>query len=290
MWTSTALRERLRRGHLVLDGALGTELERRGHATPAPLWSASVLLSDPQAVRAIHADYVAAGVEILVANTFRTNPRTLRAADRLADGPRLNRLAIELAREAVVTADRPVIVAASVGPVADCYQTDLVPTADELAIEHAQLADWLRSAEPDLVWIETMGTVREAVAASAAAQAAELPAVVSLLLREDGALLSGEALANAVTVVSVYEPLALGLNCIPPRGLTEWLPRLRDLTELPLVAYAHINNAVPLPGWSYAEQTTPAEYAEYARQWFDAGVSVVGGCCGTTPAHIHALV
>lgn len=98
MPTSAAnLRSRLRRGWLVLDGAMGTELERRGLAAPLPLWSAGALLSAPDAVAAVHRDYLAAGADILVANTFRTNPRTLRSAGRFDDGERLNHLAVDLA-------------------------------------------------------------------------------------------------------------------------------------------------------------------------------------------------
>ena len=89
--------------------------------------------------------------------------------------------------------------------------------------------------------------------------------------------------------VAPLGPLALGLNCIPPRGLSALLPRLRRATALPLAAYAHIGNAVPLRGWSYTQAATPAEYAEYARGWLELGASIVGGCCGTTPAHIRAV-
>jgi S-methylmethionine-dependent homocysteine/selenocysteine methylase len=304
---SEMVQERLASGPLVLDGATGTELERRGVATALPLWSAAALADRPEVVEAIHGDYVAAGVDIVVANTFRTNSRALRRAGHAGEGPAMTALAVKLARRAADGGGRrtpasralsslcrsgassPVLVAGSVGPVEDCYHPQRVPADRELRAEHAELAAWLRSAGADLIWIETMNTVREAQAASEAAAEAEMPFAVSFVLREDGNLLSGEPLKSAVAAVEPLGPLALGLNCIPPRGLTGWLPRLRRATSRPISAYAHINNPTPICGWGFSQALSADEYAEYVRQWLDAGASIVGGCCGTGPEHIRAV-
>lgn len=289
-FSADAIRQRLEQGRLVLDGAIGTELERRGVKTGLPLWSAAALVDCPDRVAAIHADYVAAGADILVANTFRTNVRTLRRAGRLADGPVLNRQAVGLARRAAgARPAAPPLVAASVAPVEDCYRPDRVPDEAVLGSEHAQMMAWLQAAEPDLVWIETMNTVREARAAAEAAATAGLPFVVSFVVQQTGELLSGEPLEEGVTAVELADPLTIGLNCVPPRGLTAILPRLRRATGRPLAAYAHINNATPIRGWSFSQSLGPAEYARYVRQWLDLGVRIVGGCCGTTPEHIRAV-
>lgn len=285
--SASKLRSRLQRGPLVLDGAMGTELERRGVATPRPLWSAAALLSAPDAVTAIHRDYVAAGADILVANTFRTNPRTLRNVGRLDQGERLNRLAVDLARQA--GGNRPVLVAASVAPVEDCYHPERVPAESVLRDEHREMMAWVAAAAPDLVWIETMNTLGEAHLAAQAAAERDLPFVVSFVVQESGDLLSGEPLEDAVAAVEPLEPLAVGLNCIPPRGMSAILPRLRRATALPLAAYAHIGNPTPIRGWSFSQGATPTEYARYAQEWLAHGASIVGGCCGTTPAHIRAL-
>lgn len=281
------LKRCLRSGPLVLDGAMGTELERRGVPCALPLWSAQALRAAPVVVSGIHHEYVGAGANILVANTFRTNPRTLRRTDLYAVGREMNSTAVQLARIAACRDE--VIVAASVAPVEDCYSPKLVPEPDELRQEHAQMMDWLRDAEPDMVWIETMGTRREAVAAAAAARDAGFPFVVSLVLRERGSLLGGDDLAETAAELEPLDPLAIGLNCIPPRGMTALLPRLRACTARPLIAYAHLGNRRPICGWSYAQDASPQEYADYARQWLDQGATIIGGCCGTTPAHIRAV-
>ena len=214
-------------------------------------------------------------------------------------GPVLNRRAVDVARQAIeveqarqvaagaVPSD--VFVAVSVAPVEDCYIPELVPEEVVLVEEHARMLAWVKAAGPDLIWIETMNTVREARAAARAAANASLPFVASFALREDGRLLSGEWLEEAVEAVETFEPIALGLNCIPPDGITAHLPRLRRATRRPVAAYAHINNPTPTPGWSFSQDATPEQYARQVKRWLDAGVSIVGGCCGTTPAHIRAV-
>jgi S-methylmethionine-dependent homocysteine/selenocysteine methylase len=289
-----AFADRLARGPLLLDGAVGTELERRGCACPAPLWSARALIEAPDLVRDIHRDYVAAGAAIIVANTFRTSPRALHAAGLDAAGPTLVERAVALARAATTTeapaaaAGPPVLVAASIGPAADCYDPSAAGDEATLRAEHARLADWIAAADPDLAWIETIGTVREVCAATQACRDRALPFVISLIVNEAGDLLGGEPLADAIAIIEAADPLAVGLNCIPPRGLTTLLPRLRKRTARPLVAYGHINDDRPLPGWSYAQALDPPAYAAETRRWAAGGAALIGGCCGTTPAHIQA--
>ena len=286
MGSSGSIIDALARGPLVLDGATGTELTRRGVPTPLPLWSAGALESHPDVVEQIHRDYVQAGADVVVANTFRTNVRTLRGAGRLEEGPNLNRVAVELARRA---AAGRAWVAASVAPIEDCYHPERVPDEAVLRAEHGQMAAWLQAASPDLIWIETMNTIREARAAAQAAAGSGLPFVVSFVTREDGDLLSGESLEEAVAAVDAFGPLAIGLNCIPPKGMSANLPRLRRATQRPLAAYAHIGNPDPISGWSFSQTIAPSVYSECAREWLDLGASIVGGCCGTTPDHIRAV-
>jgi S-methylmethionine-dependent homocysteine/selenocysteine methylase len=283
---------------LILDGAMGTELTRRGVPTDLPLWSATALLTHLEVVEAIHRDYAAAGADILVANTFRTNPRTLIRGGLERRGPELNRLAIAAARRAALFNPKSkiqipeLLVAASIAPVEDCYRPDLVPDEPTLDREHAQMVEWLIPAEPDLLWIETINTVREARAAARAAHAAGLEFAISFVTDEGANLLSGEPLSAAVDAVMPHSPLALGLNCIPPAGMTRNLPHLLRLAEpsrLPVAAYAHIGNPNPISGWTFSESTRPDEYAAHARHWLDLGAKILGGCCGTTPAHVAAL-
>ncbi len=170
---------------LILDGATGTELTRRGVDTTLPLWSAGALIHAPDVVRAIHADYVRAGAQIVTANTFRAHRRSL-AKGGLGDRAReLTHLAVRLVRDAIRQAGPPtgqhVFVAGSIAPLEDCYSPHLVPPDAELAAEHAEMARCLAEAGVDVLLVETMNTIREARLAAEAARATGLPLMVSFV-------------------------------------------------------------------------------------------------------------
>src|SRR5687767_971827 len=154
-------------GVVLLGGACGTELLRRGVPTPLPLWSTAALDTHPDVVREIHADHVRAGARLVTANTFRTDKRTLGKAGQAARARELTKKAVLLAREGVGRAEprRPVFVAGSIAPLEDCYRPDLVPDATSLRVEHAVKVGNLVAAGAPLALVETMNTVREAVAA-----------------------------------------------------------------------------------------------------------------------------
>jgi homocysteine S-methyltransferase len=270
---------------LVLDGAMGTELGRRGIPIDLPLWSAGALLTHPDVVRTIHEDYIRAGADIITTNTFRTTRRRFR--DRSAE---LTSRAVNLAREAQSKfPDRAVRVAGSIAPLEDCYRPDLVPSQQELHDEHRIQAESLSGAGVDMLLLETMGTVREAVAACRAAIDTGKDVVVSFLCTADGSLYGGESLEDAVSAVEPLGPVALGLNCIPAVAAGRVLRHLSGLTRLPLIVYANVG----IPGQEDAETLTvscgPAEYGELSAEWLRGGVAVLGGCCGTTPEHIRAV-
>ena len=151
------LTERLVNGpSLLLDGATGTELERRGQRCDPPLWSSHALLVRPQMVERIHAEYARAGAEIITANSFRTQRRTLERGESeypgLADrDEELTTLAVALARAGAERSASASWVAGSAAPLEDCYRPDLVPGDDALRAEHARHAGNLARAGADLI-------------------------------------------------------------------------------------------------------------------------------------------
>lgn len=279
---------------VVLSGACGTELERRGAPTPLPLWSAAALLEAPDLVRAVHADHVRAGADVVTANTFRTLRRTLARAGRDPREARaLVRTAVRLAREGVAAAapGRRVLVAGSVAPLEDCFRPDLVPDDATLRAEHGQRVGDLVAAGADLALVETMNTAREAVAALGACAAAGLPAAVAFTCVAGARLPSGEAVADAVAAVRPLAPLAVLVNCCPVAVATE---ALREVVAaagpVPTGAYA---NGLGLPddvaGWRFAPGCGADRdaYRAAVATWLDLGARWVGGCCGTTPAYVE---
>jgi S-methylmethionine-dependent homocysteine/selenocysteine methylase len=277
--TEKRLRERLAAGPpLLLDGATGTELERLGIPSELPLWSARGVIDFPETVLAIHRAYLAAGAEALTANTFRTQRRTL---DRAGLGHRAGELtarAVGLAREAA--AESGSLVLGSAPPLEDCFRPELVPDDASLAREHEAHARHLVEGGADAVLVETMNTIREAVAAVRAARECGSPVLASFVARSRARLLSGEPLDEAIDAVAELGPLAVGVNCLPLAAVPACLPVLRR-SVLPFIVYANLIG----PG----AERTPQEYARAAAGWIEAGARVVGGCCGTRPDHIRAL-
>ena len=278
-------------GPILLSGGFGTELGRRGCDTRLPLWSARALLDDPRAVRDLHADYLRAGARILTTNTFRTDPLTITDARRGQSHLDLTKTAARLAREAVVEVapGHAVLVAGSIGPVADCYEPGSVPDDPSLRQLHWRRLWAQVCAGVDLVLIETMNTVREAVVALKTAEH-WLPAAVSFVCAPGARLLSGESVADAVAAVEPFEPLAVLVNCCAPSVATEALAALLAATDRPVGAYANGRGCPDAEqGWRFEGGTSDRHTVREARRWLDMGARLIGGCCGTSPRTIAKL-
>ncbi len=284
---AAALAERLREPHgpLVLDGATGTALERRGVATRLPLWSAAALDTHPELVTEIHADYVAAGADAVTANTFRTQRRALAAAGQGARAGELTRRAVALARRAA--GDRAWVLGSS-PPLEDCYHPERVPDDAALAREHAEHARHLAEAGVDAILVETMNTRREAVAALRAAEAAGAPALASFVCWEPGRLLSGEPLADAAAAAADAGAHAVLINCLPPSNVAACLDVLAA-QPLPFGVYANLGEPEDELGFRRSEELSAEEFGALAASWRARGARVLGGCCGTTPDHLAQL-
>jgi len=283
--------ERLRSGApLLLDGAMGTELQRRDANTTLPLWSARTLIDDPELVWTIHGDEVAAGAEIVTANTFRTHARTLARAGLEARAGELSALAVRLAHQAASAPGREIFVAGSLSPLEDCYRPDLVPKPEAVEREHAAQARFLAEAGVDLILAETHNSIREAAAATRAAKATGMPVIVSLVTDGAGQLLSGESLEAAAAALMPLAPDAIGINCVPAARLAQDLERLAAAAPgMPLIAYGNLGLASDDSGWSFTEELAPEHYTAEAARWIAVGARIVGGCCGTTAEHTRAL-
>jgi len=274
-----------------IDGATGSELERRGVDLSLPLWSTRALIDAPEILADVHRDYLTAGSQAITTATFRTHRRSLEKVglgDRCGE---LTRLAVEIARTVRDECSSEALVLGSVAPLEDCYRPDLVPDTDICRREHAELIGDLMNAGADLILIETMNRLCEAQAAMQAAQEiAPGRWLISFCLDEDhpGVLLSGENLA------SLEEPLseagAVGVNCVAAGSMQSQVCWLRDLLpSTPLLAYGNIGCADAEGNWLATDAVCPGDYLTHARRWVEAGANIIGGCCGTTPDHIRLL-
>lgn len=282
---------RLARGPLLLDAAMGTELERRGVRTDLPLWSAWALVEAPEAVLAVHRENVAAGADVLTANTFRTHRRSL---ERGGLGPRAQDLtcrAVALARQAGERAGREVFVAGSLAPLEDCYRPDLAPEDSVLLAEHIEQARALAAAGVDLILAETQNSARELSAALRAGKATGLPVVASMVSDGGGRLLSGQRVDEAAREIArAAVPDVMAVNCVPAALLAGDLALLAGAVPgRPLGAWANLGPPADVEGTRFTAEVPAARYAAYAREWVSLGARLVGGCCGTTAAHTAAL-
>ena len=284
---------------IILDGATGTELERRGARMSAPLWSAHALIDDPALVQQIHLEYAEAGAQVLTTNTFRTHARNLAAGGLAERAAELTTLAVHLACAArdAFTRARPdgagIRIAGSISPLEDCFRPVDSPGA-RAGPEHRVIARQLVDAGADLLLIETMARVDEARAAVSAAQGLGRPIWLAVVARADGRMLAGEPLSDLVAAVADLELQALLLNCTELEHLGVALPALvaaaAPRPELWLGAYPHTGHHDPVHGWqthAVAPEDFAAQLAEHAAAL--PAISIFGACCGSTPAWISAL-
>lgn len=277
---------------LILDGATGTELNRRGVDTGLPLWSANALMNDRDAktLQQIHEDYLRAGADIITTNTFRTHRRALTPSGNADRAFYLTCKAMYIARAAItkVNSDSPKFIAGSISTLEDCYRPDLVPPGDELRSEHSERIHHLIECGVDLILIETINTIREAVFMAKLATITGTPVVVSFVCDRDGKILSGETLTEAADQLLPLGISAIGVNCGPTPNLAKPLAELQTVCgkDFPLIAYGNIGYADEEVGWINTDSENPKAYCEHAIHW---PVKIVGGCCGTTPEHIAEL-
>lgn len=267
---------------VILDGPVGTELLRRGVPTPLPAWSAGAIEGAPEVLAAIHADYAGAGARVHTTNTFRTRPRLLGA-----DWARAATRAVEITRGAIPAGHR---VAGSIAPLEDCYRPDLSPGAAGRS-EHRALAEVLADAGVDLLLCETFPHVGEALVALEVAVATGLPTWLALTAGPEADLLTPDALARGAKEAVRRGAAAVLVNCVPVARVSDYLDAfLASDLGVPIGAYANAGRVDDGMGWTSEDAPDAAtRYLEHARSWHERGATILGGCCGTGPAHVRAL-
>ena len=289
---------------LLLDGGMGQELLHRGAANRTgsgqELWSAQALVSDPDAVRAVHCDYIRAGADVITTNTYATTRLRLeRVNDPRYDFVDLNLTAATLAQQARDEVGRNVLIAGSLPPLNGSYRPDRVLDRVTLDAAYREQAEVL-SPHVDLLLCETMSTVDEAVAAASAACLTGKPVWVAWTLADGGAdhLRSGESIEEAWSALGDLPIEAALVNCCAPESISACMPYLAQTGARYVGGYANGFVAIPddwqlerqsVDGLQTRQDLNPDQYARYAMQWIERGANVVGGCCEVRPAHIQKL-
>ena len=292
------LLQQLRQRPLLCDGAMGSLLYARG-ITYEQCFDA-LNLTQPELIASIHREYISAGAEIIETNTFGANRAKLEAYN-LGDQVReINFRAVRLAREAREISGLPVFVAGAVGPTGRPLQAPDEHRLSELRAMFREQIGALQEGGADLVILETFSSLAELrQAVLAAKEVGGLPIVAQMSFYEDGHTLSGQSAARVATVLNDLGVDVMGANCsVGPAAtldaLQEMITEMRQLEDgvkpEPRLFSAQPNAGLPTRiGNRFFYVATPDYFADYTLRFAQAGVRLIGGCCGTTPRHIAAM-
>ncbi|HYM49816.1 MAG TPA: bifunctional homocysteine S-methyltransferase/methylenetetrahydrofolate reductase [Candidatus Limnocylindrales bacterium] len=279
---------RLQRGPILGDGAMGTQLHARG--IPFERCFDELNLSEPGVVEAVHRAYLAAGAEVIETNTFGANRVRLTRYGLESRVRDINFRAVKLAREAREAIGEPAFLAGSVGPIGQHLEPVGRITLREAEAAFREQIEALLEGGADLLVLETFSNLPELLSAVRAARAAcDLPVVAQMTFAQDGLTLSAEEPSQVVRALEEAGVDVIGVNCgVGPQVALEVVEAMRPLTRRPLSAQPNAGLPARVEG-RFFYFASPSYFGEFARQAVEAGVSYIGGCCGTTPAHIAAM-
>ena len=270
---------------LILDGATGTELQKRGYTgdVSAEQW----VLAHPDSILSIQRDYVAAGSQVLYTPTFGGNAVKLAEHGVTEDTAAYNRRLADLSRQA---ADGKALLAGDLSPTGLFLAPLGSASFDQLVDAYAQQAAGLEAAGVDLYVIETMMTLSDARAAVLAVRSVSAkPIFVTFTCDQNGRSISGTDITAALLVLQGMGIDAFGLNCSAgPDQMLPQLRRLREYARIPLIAKPNAGMPTIVNGKAVYD-CTPEQFTALVPDMLASGVMIFGGCCGTTPEHIAAL-
>lgn len=285
-------------GIIIIDGGTGTDIQRRGVAMNGDTWCAEVNLSHPEIVRQVHEDYIRAGSEIIIANTFATSPLLFNALGRDDDMLELDRAAVAIAKKAAM--GHLVAVAGSVStmrPVVKGSDRTLKqrewPEATARGLFRRKV-DNLKAANVDLLMMEMMRDTDYSVWATESAVATGLPVWVGISVErgKDGRLVGfgreDQPFAEVVKALAATRPAVISIMHSSPNDTGEALDITRQYWDGPLGAYPE-SGYFRMPEWTFVDIIPPEELVAKSKIWQQKGCTIFGGCCGLGPEHIAAL-
>jgi homocysteine S-methyltransferase len=296
MTTFSDLQTQLNQGKvIILDGATGTELQRRGVPMHGFAWSAAALDTHPETVRTVHEDYIRAGADVIISNSFSTALHVLKPAG-LGDHVRaLNQRAVSLAREARknVAAGRPVAIAGSMSS----FRAG-VTSGEQLEASYREQAELLAETGVDLIALEMMYSAEHIAPAIRAALTTGLPIWAGFSSEVTGngtvQLLDGSPLETGLRQsLALLAPASMGRAAVTvmhtlTEDIVSALEIVRQHWSGPTGVYAHSGEWID-PNWQFIDMISPEDYLTAAQRWIELGTQIIGGCCGIGPEHIRLL-
>ncbi len=287
----------------LLDGGMGQELLKRSTREVTPMWSADIMMHEPELVSELHLDFIHAGAQVIILNTYTATPPRLAREGQLDKLVLLHNNAKAAAKQAVEKSNaQHVNIAGCLPPLVASYKAEACLSYNESYVIYKELVS-LQKEGCDLFICETMSSITEAKAACAAAKLSEKPFWTAFTLADntEQLLRSGESLEEALQAVLAFKPNAILLNCSQPEAITASWPLLQNIKttadyEIEIGAYANGFKSVEelYPGDTVAaldarKDLSPDAYVEFAKMWVEWGATIIGGCCEIGPAHIKAM-
>lgn len=288
----------------LLDGGLATELERRGFDLDDPLWSARLLLENPEAIRRLHEDYYRAGCQCVITASYQA---TLAALAERGLSPEkaedLLRLCVDLACQARqrvlddMPAVGPLYVAASVGPYGAYlhdgseYRGDYGQSAAQLTQFHRRRFEVLAYSSADCLACETLPCLLEAeVLLRLLEQFPEVCAWFSFSCKDHERISNGDRIIDAARMLGDHPQVAaLGVNCTSPPFVESLATQIRSETAKPIAVYPNAGDVWDAQRRCWVGDSDPVAFAAWAKRWHQAGANLIGGCCRTGPEHVRQL-
>lgn len=284
--------------YILLDGALATELERNGSNLDDPLWSARVLVEEPEQIHRVHADYFKIGADCAITSSYQASidgfkSRGIETDEALELMQQTVHLA-QQARQEIGGKARHALIAGSIGPYGASlsdgseYVGHYGVDDDRLEAFHRPRLEALIAAGADLLAFETIPSLQEAkVLFRLLEEFPEQSAWLAFSLRDATHISEGTTLVECIEALGGHPQLAaIGANCFPASIATTFITGLKQLTDVPIIVYPNSGEHYDPVSKTWSGETACTAFEDIAPEWYAAGARLIGGCCRTTPEQI----
>jgi S-methylmethionine-dependent homocysteine/selenocysteine methylase len=280
---------------LLIDGGMGTELQRRGVPMDEVAWSGAAVFTDPDAVRETHEDYIRAGSRVITTNTFGSTRQMLEPAGYGDQVEAVHRNAVKLAKQARDNVgEQSVAIAGSISTEPPSFDRNAFLSPEKELEAYREAAGLLAEEGVDLIALEMINETTHAARAMQAALETKLPVWlgVGCKKREDGKIVSFDhadlEFATVLDALIALGPTVVNIMHSEIRAVPEAIELVRERWSGPIGVYPESGHFTQ-PHWNFVDVISPADMLTEALGWVAAGARLLGGCCGTSPDHIKAL-
>ena len=277
---------------LIMDGAMGTELIRRGIELPLPLWSSMSNINQYDQVMNIHKDYIDAGSDILTTNTFRTTPRTFIKAGYSQNESKIIseqccNMAIKAAKHAVKK--KNTLIAGSVAPLEDCYEPLHFPGKEIAKKEFQLIIKRIIRNGVDILLFETMGNYDEIESVLHVSKDIDIPRWLSIVLKNKNSILDGTQLKKVVELANKNKIDMVLINCTPINIISDALDIFLGYRKGKWGIYPNAGEHMPTKDGKFVSKLDDESFCRTIQDYITLGASVVGSCCGSTPNTVRKI-